>query len=369
MDRYAFDTLWTTLNAAVPRVLPLIWKFPPPTAEQVYDVYVALNPAITVYLVTHALVWGQLLLAAVTRSYAWNDRLWSLIPPAYALVFALHPVLSSDVATRGLPDVRLAVMATLVLLWGCRLTKNAVRRGVYSKGAIDHRYEYLRSKFSTGPFKVMYFLTVWATTSLLMIVTAPLYIAWVARGGDQKLNKIDVCAALGCVLSLAAQSISDNTQWNFQKRKKAKKTQDQFCTQGPFKWCRHPAYMAEISFWTSFFGFAVASAPIDYEDVYDLLELRYIAWAAAGAAAYVVLFVAVSVPLTEHISAEKYKAYAQYQKDVYSLVPFPPFLRWRKSAAIPAKKEEGAVEEEVSVKKKKGKGKGKGKGKEGKKMK
>jgi len=321
MDRYAFDTLWTTVDAAVPRVLPLVWKLPPPTLEEVYDVYVALNPAITVYLLTHALIWVQLVLSMATRSYAWNDRMWSVIPPIYALVFALHPVLSSDVATSGLPDVRLAVMATLVLLWGSRLTKNAIRRGVYSKGNIDHRYEYVRNGglefINSSTFRAAYALTVAACTSLLMIVSAaPLYIAWVSRGGDQKLNKIDVAAALGCVLSLAAQSISDNTQWNFQRRKKAAKTSLPFCTQGPFKWCRHPAYAAEIAFWSSFFGFALASAPRQFR---QFLEFHHIAWAAAGAAAYVALFVAVSVPLTEHISAQKYPAYKQYQAQVYAL--------------------------------------------------
>ena len=311
-NRYALSTLLQTVNAAVPRVLPLVWKYPPATWDEIKDVYIALNPGISIYLLSWALLFVQYGLSILTRSYAWNDRFWSLLPPLYAILFAVHPILSQDRATAGLPDARLCLIATLITLWGVRLTANAWKRGVYNPGAVDHRYQYIRNRTRWILFAPLFAVVVAACSLLLTLVTAPLYIAWLARGAA--LKPLDVAAALLCVTAIAAQSVADAYQRDFHKRK-AKGTAAGFCMEGPFKYCRHPAYMAEISFWGSLYLFAVAASGV------------WVSWAGLGVLAYIALFVFVSVPLTERISAEKYAQYRNYQRRVPALLPLP--TRWQ----------------------------------------
>lgn len=132
MSRFALGTILLTVDAAVPRVLPLVLKWPPPTPTEVYDVIVALNPIVTQVLTTFFAVWLQWILTFLTMSYAWNDRVWSVLPPLWAVLYAVHPVISQDNKTSGQWDVRMSVMAALVVAWGLRLTFNGARRNVFS---------------------------------------------------------------------------------------------------------------------------------------------------------------------------------------------------------------------------------------------
>ena len=64
------------------------------------------------------------------------DRLWSITPVIYANSFWLCKYMSS-----GIVDARLLVMASLVTLWGCRLTYNfAVKGGYGFKVAYKHHF-------------------------------------------------------------------------------------------------------------------------------------------------------------------------------------------------------------------------------------
>ena len=64
---------------------------------------------------------GCFIAGLITRNYSHVDRLWSLLPPFYALIwlpsFADNP--------------RYLIAAGLVILWGARLTFNFARKGGY----------------------------------------------------------------------------------------------------------------------------------------------------------------------------------------------------------------------------------------------
>ena len=60
----------------------------------------------------------------VTGTYSHVDRLWSITPAVYAVVYA---------AMSG-GDARCIIMATFTCVWGVRLTYNFARKGGYSKG-------------------------------------------------------------------------------------------------------------------------------------------------------------------------------------------------------------------------------------------
>ena len=115
----------------------------------------------------------QYILCTLTRSYAWDDRLWSPIPPFYVILFAINPMLSQDRATGGLSEARLCLIATLITLWGVRLTSNAWKCGVYNSGSIDHRYAYIRQGTNWILFVPLFGVVVPACSALLTLITAP----------------------------------------------------------------------------------------------------------------------------------------------------------------------------------------------------
>src|SRR5262245_50406128 len=97
----------------------------------------SLHTAALLCVVLAAACW---LLSIVTRNYSQVDRLWSIAPPLYAVLFP---------AQASFRDPRLDVMAVLTVLWGARLTYNFARKGGYRSGNEDYRWEAVRRR--TGP--------------------------------------------------------------------------------------------------------------------------------------------------------------------------------------------------------------------------
>ena len=75
-------------------------------------------------------------------------------------------------------------------------------------------------------------------------------------------------------------------------------------------WCRHPNYLGALGFW-----FALALA--GYVATGALL-----AW--LGAAAMLVLFLGVSIPMIDRRQLANKAAYADYVREVPTLLPRPP---------------------------------------------
>lgn len=64
------------------------------------------------------------------------DKLWSLLPIAYAWHFATHDLVSGTAAAL---DPRLLLLAVLITVWGVRLTYNFARKGGYRWQDEDYR--------------------------------------------------------------------------------------------------------------------------------------------------------------------------------------------------------------------------------------
>ena len=58
----------------------------------------------------------------ITHNNSQMDKLWSIMPIAYAWV----------VASKGGMNIRLVIMAILITIWGIRLTYNFGKKGTYS---------------------------------------------------------------------------------------------------------------------------------------------------------------------------------------------------------------------------------------------
>lgn len=330
-----------TIHVANLRILPAL--LPPPSLSTVYDTLIALNPIITSFWLTHIQILLQLFLSVLTRSFSWNDRLWSLIPPLHALLYALHPILSHDRRTSSFPDLRLLLMSFLIWLWGARLTFNAARRGYYSPGFLDHRYTWLRRHVLPNHllFCLAYAILIcYCMTFLLTLASSPLYIVWLFRGTP--LNFFDLLATFLTLSFILLETLADNQQAAFQARKRRWKAltplereqrarqghdweeRDGFVQTGLFAWSRHPNFFAEIFIWASLYLFSVAASGL------------WINWTITGVILYSALF-QVTTPLTERISTGRYAAYKDYQRRVSRLIPLPV------SKAVPliiAKKED-----------------------------
>lgn len=327
---HSFALALETIYVANLRILPTLLR--PPSLAMFYDTLIALNPLVTSFWLAHVQILLQLLLSLFTRSFSWNDRLWSLIPPMHALIYALHSPLSHDRRTSSLSDPRLSLMSLLICLWGARLTFNAARKGYYNPGFVDYRYTWLRRHILPNPilFRLAYAILICAfMTILLALASSPLYIAWLFRGTS--LNFLDILATIFTLSFILLETLADNQQAAFQARKRhwnaltplqreqcARKghvweEQSGFVQTGLFAWSRHPNFFAEISIWASLYLFSVAASGL------------WVNWTMTGVILYAALF-QITTPLTERISTAKYAAYKDYRRRVSRLM-LSPFSR------------------------------------------
>ena len=153
-----------------------------------------------------AIVW---VLSLVTGDHSWVDRIWSIIPVVYLWIFA---------GAAGLADTRLDVMAVLVTLWGARLTFNFARKGGYAPGGEDYRWAVLRGGMTNWQFQLfnLFFIAAYQN-ALLFAISLPALTAEQHRGG---FGGLDVLAALLFLVLLAGETLADQQQWNFHRRKR-----------------------------------------------------------------------------------------------------------------------------------------------------
>lgn len=264
------------------------------------------DPMVTALWICAALSLWCWVASLATDNYSQVDRLWSLAPPLYVLHFA---------ARAGFGDARLNLMAVLTLAWGARLTYNFARKGGYRRGGEDYRWPELRRRMGPVVFQ-LFNLTFIAPAQnlLLLLLAAPAYAAWRARGGA--LGALDWLAAGAFLLSWVGEAVADQQQWRFQEakaehRRRGEEPKAEFLTSGLFRYARHPNFFCEQAMWWAVYLFAVAATG-------SWLN-RWI----AGPLLLTLLFQG-STRLTESLTAAKYPTYADYQRRTARLVPRPP---------------------------------------------
>ncbi len=243
----------------------------------------------------------------LTRNYSQVDKLWSLLPIGYCWY----------VAARSGFEARPVLMASLVSVWGARLTFNFWRRGGYHwipwKGEEDYRWGILRqnsilSKRLPWAAFNLFFISLYQN-GLILLFTLPIVVAW---QGGRPLNALDAAAALALLGFIALETVADQQQWHFHQGKGQWQRSGQpaespfaqgFCASGLWARVRHPNYAAEQCVWLSFYLFSVAATG------------RWVNWSLAGALLLMLLFLGSS-DFSEKISAGKYPAYAEYQRRV-----------------------------------------------------
>lgn len=272
----------------------------------------ALNAIITlmVIAVIYCFVVGEL-----TNNVSQVDKLWSLLPIAYAWMVACY----------GEYSPRLVLMSVLVTLWGLRLTYNFSRHGAYQwkfwQGHEDYRWAVLRARpefQGKGRWTAFNLLFISGYQNVLILLfTLPIIVA--LQNNDTPLGALDYLAALLMLGFLVMETIADQQQWNFQSVKWAKiragetlsgDYQKGFLDKGLWAFSRHPNYFAEQSIWISFYLFSVSASG------------QWFNWTVTGCLLLAVMFQG-SAGFSEETSAAKYPGYADYQKRVSRFIPLP----------------------------------------------
>ncbi|MCF7928212.1 MAG: DUF1295 domain-containing protein [Spirochaetales bacterium] len=240
-----------------------------------------------------------------TGNYSHVDRLWSLLPPVYVLIWA----------GAFFREPLFLVPCVLVVLWGARLTFNFARRGGYRfdfrKGFTgeDYRWAVLRksigNRFLFELFN-LFFITAFQLI-IIFLFTMPLFLVGMEAGRKNlEFDWLHILLA-GCfLLCLLGETVADNQQYRFQATK-ASRTGPGFNTNGLWRYSRHPNYAFELLQWVLIALYAVASGA-------DPVR------AGAGALLLIILF-AGSTRLTEGITRSKYPDYEHWQRITSVWVP------------------------------------------------
>lgn len=268
-----------------------------------------LTLTIIVAAVVAAACW---VLSLITRDTSWVDRAWSIVPVAYVWIFAGAALAS------GAETARLVLMAILVTAWGVRLTLNFARKGGYT-GTEDYRWAILRGRMRPWQFQVFNLLFIIGfQMTLLVLITLP---AQIALEHPTPLSGWDALFAVVFLAFLAGETIADQQQWDFHRRKKAAggTLSPGFRTTGLFRYSRHPNFFFEQAQWWVFYALG-ASAAVAGGAGFAGGALN---WTIIGPALLTALFIGSTI-FTESISASRYPEYAEYRRTTSMIVPLPP---------------------------------------------
>lgn len=262
-----------------------------------------MTPVLFVVLVAAAVCIFAWIASLLSGDTSWVDRSWSIVPIVYVWAFAAYSHFA---------NARLDLMASLVTIWGVRLTFNFARKGGYT-GVEDYRWPALRASMKKWQFQLFnFFFIVLYQNFLLVLITLPALIAYDHR--DTPLGQLDVLLTVSFLVCTFAETVADQQQWNFQQWKQAEHVAGReptirFIQTGLFRYSRHPNYFYEqAQWWIVFLMGAVAAR--------SLLN-----WSVLGALLLTLLFIG-STSFTEKITLGRYPEYALYQKSTSAVIPW-----------------------------------------------
>ncbi|KAJ5174747.1 Protein of unknown function DUF1295 [Penicillium canariense] len=286
-------------------------------------VYLATNPLVSALTLCTVLAGLLFLAAEINRNYSQIDRFWSILPAVYNVHYATWARLA------GIRTQTLDTIAVISVLWSLRLTFNYWRRGGYSIGSEDYRWQIVRSKVNNPfLFTIFDFTFIAATQSLLLLlITTPTYALVVAayNQGPEVFGLPDLAFSRAALFFIIIEYFADQQQWNFQTAKQEYQNnaripepfKDQytpedlergFVVSGLWSWSRHPNFVAEQAVWLTMYLWAAYRTE------------TYVSWTGIGLLGYLLIFQG-STRLTETISAGKYPEYSEYQARVGRFIP------------------------------------------------
>lgn len=254
----------------------------------------------------------------ISRNNSQMDKLWSILPIAYAWV----------VAGMGGMKPRLIIMAVLITIWGARLTINFARKGAYSikfwSGEEDYRWVVLRkNKFLNGKIRWaifdLFFISIYQN-ALVLAICLPMV---AVQSVDSPLNYIDIIGGVVVAGFILLETIADEQQMKFQTTKykmlgEGKKLEELpnpyrrgFNTTGVWAFAAHPNYFSEQAIWICLYIFVIGAG---------VANMYVFNWSMIGCLVLVLLFLG-SAEFGESVSSSKYPEYKRYLSKVTRFVP------------------------------------------------
>ncbi|KAF2400189.1 DUF1295-domain-containing protein [Trichodelitschia bisporula] len=280
------------------------------------QVYLTTNPLVSAFALSLAFSVFFLLLSEATRNHSQVDRAWSMLPPIYVAHYALWA------RGNGIPAPKVDNALVVAGVWGARLTFNFWRKGGYSSGGEDYRWEIIRGWWNAPTMFVFnVFFIALAQNVLLFLITTPVYLLLLVSRENPTMELPDIIFSRVLMGLILVETFADQQQWNFQQAKKqynatakvplkySREDLDRgFVVSGLWAWSRHPNFAAEQAIWLVFYQWACYATQTFFN------------WTVAGALGYLMLFQA-STRFTEQLSAQKYPEYAEYQRLVGKFIP------------------------------------------------
>lgn len=243
-----------------------------------------------------------------TQNYSTVDRLWSVLPGIYFLVWLQDYY----------DNPRFVIAGILVVLWCIRLSTNFAIKGGYNfsfkKGFTgeDYRWEILRDKIGNRfLFEIFNLLFISGFQLILIFVfTLPLYYYGMVR---QPIQNIEFILFFIHFILLLLEMIADIQQLRYYSRRDKAPWSDKaryklgFNTFGLWKISRHPNYFCEISQWVVVY-------------LYLYFSTGLLHWSGVGAIALIALFVG-STNFAEGITKSKYPKYKEWIKATSPWLP------------------------------------------------
>lgn len=236
-----------------------------------------------------------------TRNYSTVDRLWSILPAVYVLVWMQD----------YMHNPRFVIAGIIVIAWSLRLSLNFARRGGYAFNlkegftGEDYRWETMREKIPNRfVFELfnLFFISAFQLV-LVFMITLPLY--FVGRY-DAPLALTDFILFGLHAMFLMLETIADNQQYRYYTERDSKEFKNSprhqlgFNTFGLWKHSRHPNYVCELSQWV-----IVALYLFNVSGTWH--------YSMIGSAVLILLFVG-STNLAENITITKYAHYPEWRK-------------------------------------------------------
>ncbi|KAK6585557.1 hypothetical protein PZA11_002284 [Diplocarpon coronariae] len=312
----------SSLEKTVYPYIPQLYDLPQQIL-QTYDnstglknLYLNTNPLVSAFAFSLFLAPLVLIISEINRNYSQIDRLWSILPTLYNAHYTIYAHMS------GLDTQRLDNLIAFSVVWSLRLTYNYWRKGGYSIGSEDYRWEILRQKMHPGLFFIFNVLFIsLAQSVLLFIITTPTYIILLSARIGEKFSIADTFFVRLMMALVLLEFFADNQQWNYQSAKKeylktakVPRSYNQedldrgFVVTGLWSWSRHPNFAAEQTIWVVLYQWGCWSSNVLYN------------WTFLGALSYLILFQA-STWFTELITSGKYPEYKEYQRRVPKFIP------------------------------------------------
>jgi steroid 5-alpha reductase family enzyme len=223
------------------------------------------------------------------------DPYWSVVPPLIALYWIGE--------ARAAVPLRQVMVATLVFLWGIRLTYNWARGwpGLHHE---DWRYVDLCASGTMPKWAISLLGIHLFPTVMVLLGCLPMIPALASgRGAWGMLDSVALVVTAGAIL---IELVADEQLRAFNRTKQP----GDIILHCLWACSRHPNYFGEIAFWWGLFLFGLSANPGYW-------------WTILGAGAMTVMFKVASIPMLDRRSVERRPGYAEHMRRVNAVVPRP----------------------------------------------